>query len=95
MGLMQATPGEMKSFRPSALRMALMMAGWCTERGNRDNTENRGNGENRERRKERENPGRFADSLAGMFGPWERVSAPLSNRRHLSAGLGLDQGDRQ
>lgn len=24
MGLMQATPGEMKSFRPSALRMALM-----------------------------------------------------------------------
>lgn len=27
MGLMQATPGEMKSFRPSALRMALMVCG--------------------------------------------------------------------
>lgn len=27
MGLMQATPGEMKSFRPSALRMALMTCG--------------------------------------------------------------------
>lgn len=25
MGLMQATPGEMKSFRSSALRMALMV----------------------------------------------------------------------
>lgn len=63
MGLMQATPGEMKSFRPSALRMALMMCGcvWAGMVGG----ERDGEGEGEE--EEEEEDERFAESLMEMF----------------------------